>query len=86
VVAAGATSKDLIDSITLDSSVTEDAYYSFDYNLAIQLASVQVTDKEGKQSNDAVVSEWTEVKSELTWGTTDTTKIDTIEWTDAAAK
>jgi hypothetical protein len=86
LVEAGATSKDLIDSITLDSSVTTDAYYSFDYNLAILLDSVQVTDKDGKQSNDAVVSEWTEVTSTLTWDADDNTKISTITWTAAETK
>jgi hypothetical protein len=89
VVEAGTTSELLIDSITLDSSVTTDAYYAFDYNLAIKLDSIQVTvDKDGNQKATALEA-WTEVEAKAEDETTtvgqttaadDTTKIGNITW------
>jgi predicted ribosomally synthesized peptide with SipW-like signal peptide len=91
LVAAGATSDNLIDSITLDSSVTTDAYYSFDYNLAIALDSIQVSvDNKNNQNADAVNAAWADdVVATVTTTKNDGDKDNTITaitWTSAPPK
>jgi alternate signal-mediated exported protein len=81
---AGATSEKLIDSVTLDSSVSEKAYTAFDYDLTVGLESVQVTKKDSTNAENsaitkAVLAEW---KDNVTAAaiTTDNS-VDKIAWT-----
>jgi hypothetical protein len=54
-IAAGDTSKLLIDSLELDESVTKDAYVAFQYDLTINTDSVQVvTNEKGVQTVDSI--------------------------------
>lgn len=76
-VKAGDASKRLIESLELDDSVSNEAYYSFDYNLKITADSVQVvTGENGKQTADAV--NWTLIPS-LNYDTDDKT-ISSVTW------
>jgi alternate signal-mediated exported protein len=54
---AGTTSEKLVDSLELDSNVTNDAYINFDYSLNVIAESVQVvTESDGTESAKAVTS------------------------------
>ncbi|MBR4201376.1 MAG: BsaA family SipW-dependent biofilm matrix protein [Oscillospiraceae bacterium] len=56
-LAAAGTTEKLIDSVTLDSSVSQDAYESFVYDMTVALDSIQVTKTEdGKYTNDGVMT------------------------------
>ena len=62
ILAAGTTTKDVIDSVTLDSRVTKDAFLALDYNLKVTVQSAQVT-KDYNNSSDPTaavnVQDWT---------------------------
>lgn len=61
ILASGATSPDLIDSVTLSSATNNKAYISLDYDLKVALDSAQVTyDADGNVTADALAtSAWT---------------------------
>lgn len=58
LLAAGATSDNLIAAVELDPGVKSDAYYSFDYNLAIKLDSVQASPDDDKTTAVNAQSDW----------------------------
>lgn len=73
---AGEASEKLIDSLVLDSEVSNSAYISFEYNLTVSTDSVQVTtDADGKQTADAL--SWSHIP-QLTLD--DEGKITSISW------
>jgi hypothetical protein len=82
-IAAGDTSKLLIDSLKLDESVTKDAYIDFQYDLTINSDSVQVvTEEDGEQTATSVPNDW--YVPTLTYESgegADTNKIASIAWT-----
>ena len=51
-VEAGGTSAKLVDAVTLDPSVTQDAYYNMDFDLTLKLESVQVTKAADENESD----------------------------------
>ena len=54
ILGAGQTSAQLIDSVELDSSVTDDMFKRFDFDLNVALKSAQITkDADGKITTDA---------------------------------
>ena len=54
ILGAGETSAQLIDSVELDSSVTDDMFKRFDFDLNVALKSVQIAkDADGKITTDA---------------------------------
>ena len=54
-VEAGETTNILVKSVQLDSGVTQDAYLAFDFDLNVNLESIQVTkDNDGKETTDSV--------------------------------
>ena len=54
ILGAGQTSAQLIDSVELDSSVTDDMFKRFDFDLNVALKSVQIAkDADGKITTDA---------------------------------
>ena len=54
ILGAGETSAQLIDSVELDSSVTDDMFKRFDFDLNVALKSAQITkDADGKITTDA---------------------------------
>lgn len=69
VLQSGTTSDQLVDSVTLDSSVTENAYANFDFDLNVIAESVQVVTKgeDNKQSGDAATSEWNDEVTSVTF-------------------
>jgi predicted ribosomally synthesized peptide with SipW-like signal peptide len=81
VLKAGATTGNLITSVTLDKDVESDAYISFDYYLTVDLDSAQVTSGTGTEIATAVneqgwglsvtaIGEETNTKATIvTWGT-----------------
>lgn len=70
-VKAGKTSEKLIDSIELDSSVSNEAYQSFEYNLKVTADSVQVVKNEaGEDTNEAIPDDWLTATLSLTDGVT----------------
>lgn len=56
ILAAGAQANNLVDHLVLDSSVKNEAYITFDYNLTVGLDSVQISPDDAKIT--AVNSEW----------------------------
>jgi len=55
----GDTSAKLVDSVTLDSSVTEKAFMAFDFDLNVFMDSIQVTfDDAGKETDKPVNPKW----------------------------
>jgi alternate signal-mediated exported protein len=62
----GGTSKQLVTALELDSSVTNDAYISFDYSLNIIADSVQVVvDTDGTETAEAVIGTWNNIAVDL---------------------
>ncbi len=74
IVESGKETNKLVDSVTLDSDVKQDAYYSFDYYLTVALDSVQATEGTSKTTavNDANWGIYATVDSngKVTWGST----------------
>ena len=77
ILGAGETSAQLIDSVELDSSVTDDMFKRFDFDLNVALKSVQIAkDADGKITTDAT----TELDANATLVTP--TSVDSIvNWT-----
>ena len=77
ILGAGQTSAQLIDSVELDSSVTDDMFKRFDFDLNVALKSVQIAkDADGKITTDAT----TELDANATLVTP--TSVDSIvNWT-----
>ena len=58
ILGGGETTAKLIDSVELDKNVTQDMFKYFDFDLNVDLNSVQVTfDQNGNYSTDAVIAE-----------------------------
>jgi alternate signal-mediated exported protein len=74
-LAAGASTGNLITSVTLDSSVDSSAYKSFDYYLTVSMDSAQITSGDGDavltavnaQGWGATVSNYSSTDSSVTW-------------------
>jgi predicted ribosomally synthesized peptide with SipW-like signal peptide len=62
---AGEESAQLVDSLTLDKDVSEDAYSQFDYNLKVTAESIQVVREEN--SDGVVVDTATAVNGDASW-------------------
>ena len=85
---SGATSSQLVDSITLESGVTANDYIVFDFDLNVKMDSIQVTkDGDGKETYQSVASDWAVTSgdaataarvSAATWS--NSTEIDTLTW------
>ncbi|MBR1824582.1 MAG: BsaA family SipW-dependent biofilm matrix protein [Ruminococcus sp.] len=76
LLAPGKTTEKLVDSVTLNSAVTQEAYKDLVYDLTVVLDSIQVTPDEAKTDTSYVVG----VNSE-NWGATASKSGDTISWT-----
>ncbi len=74
----------LVDSVTLNKDVTDNAYLAFDFDLNVHLDSIQVTmDENGNEQATAVKDGWTTTDSHVTAakGTaTDAPDIASITW------
>ena len=83
ILGGGETTAKLIDSVELDKNVTQDMFKYFDFDLNVDLNSVQVTfDQNGNYSTDAVIAENGFNKYAVL---TDNTSADTaITWSNTA--
>ena len=76
VLAPGATSEQLVDSVTLNGNVTQEAYKDLVYDLTVVLDSIQVTPDEAKTDDSYVTG-----VNGAGWGATAAKSGDTISWT-----
>lgn len=77
ILLGGETSSQLIDSVTLDKSVTQDMYKSFDFDLDVALKSAQITyaadnetiktDATGSLSATPTLSTPTDIETAINW-------------------
>jgi len=85
-VEEGATTSKLVDSVELDNSVTQNAYVAFDFDLNVNMDSVQVTyDDDGKEDISAAKSSWAQINKTGTVVTYDSgsSEISSITWTNS---
>lgn len=82
-VEEGATTSKLVDSVELDNSVTQNAYVAFDFDLNVNMDSVQVTyDDNGMEDISAAKSSWAQINKTGTAATYDSgsSEIKSITW------
>lgn len=72
ILESGTTTPEFITSVTLNSSVTEDAFFAMDYNLKVTVQSAQVTDDNAKttavNAQDWAVKKATVNGDNVIWG------------------
>lgn len=81
----GDTTAKLVDSVTLNSAVTQNAYLAFDFDLNVFMDSVQVTvDNTGNETFDSVSGGWASTNANVTAAKASATvgapEINTITW------
>ena len=76
LLAPGATTEKLVDSVTLNKDVTQDAYKELVYDLTVVLDSIQTTPNEAKSNTSIVVG-----VNGASWGATAGYDGTTVSWT-----
>ncbi len=76
ILASGATTEKLVDSVTLNKAVTQDAYKELVYDLTVVLDSVQVTPDEAKTNESMVTG-----VNDSSWGATAAYDGTDVSWT-----